>query len=347
VAGDVSFPPVLLRLRKQSEFIRRAKTLDRFEQERSPPVDRLLTTIAATGGRAMVQLSLTPAPGVFERLAAHAYRHREAEISRGRRRHAEIRDRSLLTDAELRGGLDVQHRPLFFTELRVLAASRTQCERIASELRAESAENRLVERGTAVRHGLLGLYRRRVQRGEGNALPSMRAVFAATELAALWQLPSTDYATVPLRRDSVPIAPAPPGVFRPPAGEGMLRDAIGPVSIHPELRRQNTAVPGTVEQGKSSFLVATVAEDLRRERCAVILLDPKGDAADATLSVVPDERVCTLLDLSNPTCGFNPLAVDAPADVIADYVVGALKNLFTDANPTMRLCRAVFRGRPS
>jgi hypothetical protein len=96
------------------------------------------------------------------------------------------------------------------------------------------------------------------------------------------------------------------------------------------MRRQNTAVPGTVEQGKSSFLVASVAEDLRRERCAVIILDPKGDAADAALSAVPEGRTCTLLDFAHPTCGFNPLAVDAPADVIADYVVGALKNLFTD-----------------
>src|SRR4029077_3428877 len=73
-------------------------------------------------------------------------------------------------------------------------------------------------------------------------------------------------------------------------------------------------------------------EDLRRERCAVIVLDPKGDAADAALSCVPPQRVCTLLDFARPTCGFNPLAVDAPADVIADYVVGALKNLFTDAD---------------
>ena len=98
------------------------------------------------------------------------------------------------------------------------------------------------------------------------------------------------------------------------------------------MRKQNTAVPGTVEQGKSSYLVATVAEDLRRERCAVIVLDPKGDAAEAAVSLVPEERVCTLLDLSHPTCGFNPLAVDAPADVIADYVVAALKNLFDDAD---------------
>ena len=104
------------------------------------------------------------------------------------------------------------------------------------------------------------------------------------------------------------------------------------MSIHPELRRQNTAVPGTVEQGKSSFLVASVAEDLRRERCAVIVLDPKGDAAEAAVSLVPEDRTCTLLDFAHPTCGFNPLAVEAPADVIADYVVAALRNLFCDAD---------------
>ena len=73
-------------------------------------------------------------------------------------------------------------------------------------------------------------------------------------------------------------------------------------------------------------------EDLKRERCAVILLDPKGDAAEAALSAVPPGRTCTLLDFADPTCGFNPLAVDAPADVIADYVVAALKNLFSDAD---------------
>ena len=50
------------------------------------------------------------------------------------------------------------------------------------------------------------------------------------------------------------------------------------------------------------------------------------------MSLVPPERTCTLLDFAHPTCGFNPLAVDAPADVIADYVVAALKNLFTDAD---------------
>ena len=330
---QVGVAPTVLRLKKHHEFIERVKATERFERRFEPPIDRLLTVMAACGEPAFVQIAMTPVPASFEAFAKHLYKRREARLSRARREHLLMRDRSMVEDAELRGGLEVQHKPLFFVDLRVVAERRGICETIASELCAETAENRLVERGTAVRHGLLGLYGRRVQRGEGNPLPSFhKGVFASSELAPLWQLPSVDYLTVPFARSSLPLAPAPPAVLRVSEGQGTLCDAIGPVSIHAELRRQNTAVPGTVEQGKSSFLVATVAEDLRRERCAVIVLDPKGDAAEAAMSVVPEERTCTLLDLSHPTCGFNPLAVDAPADVIADYVVGALKNLFTDAD---------------
>lgn len=335
--------PVLLRLKKHEQFIQRAKQLGHFEQQREPPMNRLATAIAACGEPACVQLAMTPAPASFERLARSAYKHREARLSRERREHWVMRDRSLLEDAELKGALELQHRALFFVDLRVIAPSRGACERIAAELRTGAAENRLVERGTTVRHGILRLYTRRIRRGEGNPLPSVHSsVFASTELAAVWQLPSSDYATVPLMRSAVPFAPAPPSIQRVAAGRGTLRDAYGEVSIHVAMRKQNTAVPGTVEQGKSSYLTATVAEDLRRDRCAVILLDPKGDAADAALSLVPADRTCTLLDFSHPTCGFNPLAVDAPADVIADYVVAALKNLFTDVNRTMRRRGLVF-----
>jgi hypothetical protein len=330
-AQPVGAVPYVLRLRKQAAFIKRVKVLDRFEHERAPSMNRLMTVMGACGQPAFVQIAMTPAPASFERIARHLYRRHEARLSDERHEHLRPRDRSMLADSELRGGLEVQHRALFFVDLRVVAGDRPTCERIASELRAEGAENRLVERGTSIRHGLLGLYARRVQRGEGNPLPSLRtAVFAATELAPIWQLPSIDYMTVPFLRAQLPLAPAPPSIYRPRNGGGTLCDALGPVSIHVELRKQNTAVPGTVEQGKSSYLVASVAEDLCRERCAVIVLDPKGDAADAALSLVPPDRTCTLLDFAHPTCGFNPLAVDAPADVIADYVVGALKNLFTD-----------------
>jgi hypothetical protein len=322
----------LLRLKKDSEFIRRVKSLDHFEHEREPPVNRLLTVMGASRADALVQVAIAPAPMAFERFARRLFKMREDRLSRERRAHLVARDRSMLDDAELRGGLDVQHRPLFFVDVRVVSAERATCEQIASELRAESAENRLVERGTTIRHGLLSLYRRRIESGQGNPIPAAhRGVFASTELASIWHLPSIDYATVPFARGALPLAPAPPSILRP-RGEGTLRDALGAVSIPIEMRKQNTAVPGAVEQGKSSYLIATVAEDLLREQCAVIVLDPKGDAADAAVSLVAPERTCTLLDFAQPTCGFNPLAVDAPADVIADYVVAALKNLYTDAD---------------
>jgi Replication-relaxation len=324
-------PPVVLRLKKSGAFIRRAKVLDRLEHEREPPVNRLITAMAACGEPAFVQVAATPTPASFERLARYLYRRHELRLARERRER--MTDRSVIGDSELRGALELQHKPLFFVDLRVIAARRTGCEQIAAELRSESAENHLVERGTAIRQGLFGAYSPRVKRGEGNPLPGLRrGVFAAGELAALWHLPSGDYATVPFPRAALPQAPAPPAIMRPASGAGTLRDALGAVSIHPQLRKQNTAVPGAVEQGKSSYLVASVAEDLSRERCAVIVLDPKGDAADAAVSLVPPGRTCTLLDLARPVCGFNPLAVDAPADVIADYVVAALKNLFTDAD---------------
>jgi hypothetical protein len=326
-------PPVLLRLKKDAGFIKRVKSLDHFEHEREPSIDRVLNLIGTSEGAVLVQLSLTPTPAVFDRLARHAFKAHEARLSRERRARAIVQDRSLLDDAELRGGLDVQHRPLFFAEFRVACVDRRTCERVASAYRADGAENRLVERGTTIRHGLLALYARRLERGEGNPLPPFRkGVFATTELASLWHLPSVGYAAVPFARGALPLAPAPPAIDRPRHGAGTLRDTIGAVSIEVALRRQNTAVTGTVEQGKSSYLIATVAEDLRRERCAVIVFDPKGDAAEAAVSRVDPSRTCTLLDFARPTCGFNPLAVDAPADVIADYVVAALKNLFTDAD---------------
>jgi hypothetical protein len=325
--------PVLVRLKKRNEFIKRARSIEELAPWREPPLNRLLTVMGTCQAPVFVQLALTPTPALFEAFSKHLYKRHERRLSNARTELSPARQRSLVEDVELRGGLEVQHRSLFFADVRVVGTNQADCRRVASELRSQRAENRLVERGTALRQQLLGCYSRRVIRGEGNPLPPLRkGVFASAELATMWHLPTADFLAVPFARASVPFAPASPAIFRPVDGPGALRDAIGPVSIHPSLRRQNTAVPGAVEQGKSSFLIATVAEDIRRARCAVIVLDPKGDAAEAAISTVPPQRTCTLLDFAHPTCGFNPLAVDAPADVIADYVVGALKNLFSDAD---------------
>ena len=331
---ELARPPYVLRLKKRSEFITRLRVPDPREPE-PPLMDRLLAAMQATGGPCLVQLALTPTPAWFERSAKQQFKRREQRASPERKQgERQTRGRPSEVDAaELRGALDVQHRPLFFAELRIVAATRTACEDVASVLRTSSAENQLVERGTTIRQALLRPYDRRVSRGEGNPLPGFqRCVYASTELAVLWQFPSVGFSAVPLQRTALPIAPASPAIARPRRDGGLLRDALGPVSIHPDLRRQNTAVPGTVEQGKTSYLVATIHEDLQRERCAVIVFDPKGDAADAAISAVPEDRTCTILDFAQPTCGFNPLAVDASPDTIADYVVAAMRNLFDEGD---------------
>jgi hypothetical protein len=330
----VGRPPCVVRLKKRRLFVTRIAVADP-RRPGAPPIDRVIGAMAATGQPCAVQVAVTPVPTLFELYSRWLYRSRERKVSdareRGERRPQ--RDRSEVDGAELRGGLDVQHRPLFFADVRVVGPDRSTCEAVAAALRTQGAENRLVERGTTIRQAVLGVYDRRVARGEGNPLPCWQAgVYASTELPSLWQLPSIDLAGVPLARGALARVPAGPAIARAAEGQGLLVDAHGGVTIHPSLRRQNTAVPGAVEQGKTSFLVASVREDLRRERCAVIVLDPKGDAADAALSVVPAERACTVLNLVDPTCGFNPLAVDAAPDAIADAVVGAMRNLFDEGD---------------
>jgi len=58
---------------------------------------------------------------------------------------------------------------------------------------------------------------------------------------------------------------------------------------------------------------------------------------DAAVSLVPPAAHVHAAGLRRSSCGFNPLAVDAPADVIADYVVAALKNLFSDVKGILQL----------
>jgi hypothetical protein len=159
---------------------------------------------------------------------------------------------------------------------------------------------------------------------------SPRRLYRPAELTGLWCLPPPEFGALPYARRAVPLAPAPPGICRPRDGGGLLRDEHGPVTIAAEQRRQHTAVVGAVDQGKTSFLVASARADLRRDDCAVIVLDPKGDAAEAVLSIVPPARICTLLDMAAPCAGFNPLAVDASPDAVADHVVAALRGLFGD-----------------
>src|SRR4051812_39637411 len=204
-------PPALLRLKKHAPFIQRIAVADELEAPRL--CDRLLVGMAATKEPCAVQLALTPTPALFDLYARFLFRARERRLARDEQQGVRV-SRSEVQRAELQGGLSVQHRALFFCDLRVIASDRRSCEAIAAELRAAGAENRLVERSTAIRQALGHPYDQRVRRGEGNPLPSWsRGVFASTELAAMWHLPSVEFTAVPFARAPVPLAPAPPTVL--------------------------------------------------------------------------------------------------------------------------------------
>jgi hypothetical protein len=293
-------PPAMVTMHRRTPLRASAPPRSGPYQRAPARSDSLLQAMAAAGAPATLELALRPASRVVEHLAA-------AAVDRSEPR-----------------GVGGQPVALFWAEPRVFARDAARAHAIASAVRSAATAPPLVAsrrwRVTRV-DALVGCSLRR----------SPRRLYRPEELSGLWELPSPDFTALPCVRRAVPLAPAPPGISRPRVGRGLLRDEHGGVTISLDVRRQHTAVVGAVEQGKSSYLVASAREDLARADCALIVLDPKGDAADAVLSVVvPEQRTCTLLDMSAPTCGFNPLAMAAAPDAVADYVVGALRGLFSE-----------------
>ena len=328
-------PPYVLRLKKRAEFITRLRIPEPREPAR-PLMDRMLAAMQATGGPCLVQLALTPTPAWFERSAKQRFKRREQRASpelKNRERPTPTRTPPRSTRPSCAA------RSMFSTvpcSSRSCASwprpgprartSRPCCAPAAPRTSSWSAERPSARRSFA-----------RTTAGSRAARATRCLVFSAASMPRPSSRScgsSPRSASRPCRSNAQP-SPSRPRHRRsrgPATMVGCSRDAFGPVSIHPDLRRQNTAVPGTVEQGKTSYLVATIHEDLQRERCAVIVFDPKGDAADAAIGAVPEQRTCTILDFAQPTCGFNPLAVDANPDTIADYVVAAMRNLFDEGD---------------
>jgi hypothetical protein len=122
---NVARAPAVVRLKKRGLFVTQIRVADP-RRPGDPPVDRVIDAMAAAGRPAVVQVALTPVPALFELYSRWLYRGRERRASdardRGERRPP--RDRSEVDGAELRGGLDVQHRPLFFADVRVVGRAR-------------------------------------------------------------------------------------------------------------------------------------------------------------------------------------------------------------------------------
>ncbi len=221
----------------------------------------------------------------------------------------------------------MQHRPLFFSEIRVAANDYKACAAIAGGIRGQSAgENRLVER--YMRPFSRGpLYLRRLAIGVGNPLPNWRrGVLASTEVASVWHLPSPGLRSVRVGRVPIPRMPAPPEVSRDP-GHVLARDENGVVGIRPEDKTDGLGLIGGQKTGKTSLLCRTVQADAVDESCSVVVLMPKPGDAKQALSMVPAGRTVHYLDLEHPEFGINPLLSNGEPSMIADKIVDAFRDV--------------------
>jgi hypothetical protein len=315
----------LVRLKKRHLFVRALRSLE--EQGRNV-VDATLGQMAALDGPSVVQYSLAPTPALFDRYSRWRYSSVERD-SEG----ARVFDpsapglRSEVLGQELEGGLRVQHRPLFFCDIRVASSSLRACTAIAGTLRGESAaENRLVIRHTH-RVGRGPRFLRRLREGSCNPLPGWRrGVLSSSELSALWHSPSPGLTTARIARATVPRLPAPPELSRAEEHR-LMRDDQGPVGILPEDKTDGLGLIGGQKTGKTSVLCRTVQADALDDDCALVVLVPKpGDALQA-LSMVPEGRTVRYLDLEHPEFGINPLLSEGDPAMVADKVVDAFRDV--------------------
>jgi hypothetical protein len=330
VRGTQALPPVheVIRMKKRYSFVR---ALRGGEDEEGKVIDVVLSQMDRVGETAVVQYALTPTPAWLDHYSRWRFGARERDAGAAAARDpANPGVRSEVLAAELQGGLRVQHRALFFTEIRIAAASYGGCRAIAGALRgACAAENRLVERHMRVRREL---YLGRLRAAVGNPLPGWRReVLSSGELAGLWQLPSPGLKTARVARTPVPRLLAPPEISRRD-DYALARDERGPVGIRPEDKSDGLGLIGGQKTGKTSVLCRTVQADGRDESCAMIVLMPKpGDALKA-LSMVPAGRTVHYLDLENPELGINPLMGDGEPAMIADKVVEAFRDVHAEGD---------------
>ena len=172
---------------------------------------------------------------------------------------------------------------------------------------------------------------------DGWRLPnSARWILTTDEAAALCELPAARARDPNLRRAPARRVAAAAEV---PVGEGLFlgwprsgtADPRLSLGLRVEDALKHLLAVGPTGTGKSTFLY-WYARSALEAGLGLLLLDPKGDLAEAVLDAVPDhrERDVAFLDFADTTrpIGLNPLAVTDPA--AADQTAAAVSTMMRE-----------------
>jgi len=316
----------VVRLKKAKPFARALdRPLERSLQSAEPyqeaPSDALLSVMAETRERVLVQIVITPVPNHFQRAARDVSVQRRAPA-----REAPAPD--AVQQREERASTDtVVFRPLSFCDIRVGAETYEAARHVAGAIEgsAEGGENHLRQRRPLLRRRL---YIERMARAESNPLPSWwRGVFSSLEIAALWQIPTAFAKNVALQRSNVPQLATPPEIHRPSdARRALATDLRGDlVGLDPGAWKYGVQVIGAAGSGKTSLLASAGGARSCEPNTAVIVLDPKGELAEAVAEKVPSWRTVRYLNVAAPLFGMALETADrnlhAEAEIFSEAMV--------------------------
>jgi len=294
----------VVRLKKAKPFARALdrpleRSLSSTEPYQEAPIDGLLSVMAETGERILVQITISPVPNRFQRAA------RSVAVQR-RKPTREAPAPDAVQQREERASTDaVVFRSLSFCDIRIGAESYRAARHVAGAIEglAEGGENQLRQRRPVLRRPL---YIERMVRAESNPIPSWwHGVYSSLEIAALWQIPTAFAKNVAIERSNVPQLATPPEVLRlSDARKAIAMDLRGNyIGIRSEDFKYGVQVSGVQGGGKTSILAKIAEVRAREPNTAVIVLDPKGDLAEAAAALMPSWRTVRFLDVARPLFG--------------------------------------------
>jgi hypothetical protein len=294
----------IVRLKKARPFARALdrpleRSLSSPEPYQEAPIDALLSVMAELGERVLVQITITPVPNRFQKMA------RDIAVQR-RKPAREAPAPDAVQQREERASADaVVFRPLSFCDIRVGAETYRAARHVAGAIEGhvEGGENHLRQRRPVLRRRL---YIERMVAAESNPLPSWwRGVYSSLEIAGFWQIPTAFAKNVAIERSNIPQLATPPEVLRlTDPRKAIATDLRGNyVGIRGEDFKYGVQVSGVQGGGKTSILAKIAEVRAREPNTAVIVLDPKDELAEAAAALMPNWRTVRVLDVARPLFG--------------------------------------------